>query len=93
MGEVYRAEDLRLGQPVALELLRRPRADAPRRARQVYDRSAAGARTIAHPNVCRVFDIGEAEDWHYLSMEYINSETLVWGAASASGACHAEKAL
>ena len=34
------------------------------------------ARTIAHPNVCRVFDIGEAEHWHYLSMEYVDGETL-----------------
>jgi serine/threonine protein kinase len=35
------------------------------------------ARTIAHPSVCRVFDIGEAEDWNYLSMEYVDGETLV----------------
>ena len=76
MGEVYRADDLRLGQPVALKLLTDlgpMRGDAPAR----FTNEARLARTIAHPNVCRVFDIGEAEDWHYLSMEYVDGETLV----------------
>ena len=41
-----------------------------------FTREVRLARTIAHPNVCRVFDIGEAEDWHYLSMEYVDGETL-----------------
>jgi serine/threonine-protein kinase len=34
------------------------------------------ARDIAHPNVCRVYDIGHADGWHYLSMEYVDGETL-----------------
>jgi hypothetical protein len=34
------------------------------------------ARNIAHPNVCRVYDIGHAEGWHYLSMEFVDGETL-----------------
>ena len=76
MGEVYRAEDLRLGQSVALKLLTDlgpMRRDALAR----FSTEVRLARTIAHPNVCRVFDIGEAEDWHYLSMEYVDGETLV----------------
>jgi serine/threonine protein kinase len=76
MGEVYRADDLRLGQPVALKLL----TDLGPRRRDAlarFTREVRLARTIAHPNVCRVFDIGEAEDWHYLSMEYVDGETLV----------------
>ena len=75
MGEVYRAEDLKLGQPVALKLMA---FQSPRR-RDDFQRFAAEvrlARQIAHPNVCRVYDLGEAEGWHYLSMEYVDGETL-----------------
>jgi serine/threonine-protein kinase len=76
MGEVYRADDLRLGQPVALKLLTDlglGRHEALTR----FTREVRLARTIGHPNVCRVFDIGEADGWHYLSMEYVDGETLV----------------
>jgi serine/threonine protein kinase len=75
MGEVYRADDLRLGQSVALKLLTTlgaQRHDALAR----FAAEVRLARAIAHPNVCRVFDIGEAENWHYLSMEYVDGETL-----------------
>jgi Protein kinase domain len=74
-GEVYRAEDLRLGVPVALKLLSADGAHA----REGLARLASEvllARGIAHPNVCRVYDIGEADGWHYLSMEYVDGETL-----------------
>jgi len=75
IGEVYRAEDLRLGQPVALKLLSvyARRGDD---ALQRFVREVRLARGIAHPNVCRVYDIGDAEGWHYLSMEYVDGETL-----------------
>ena len=76
MGEVYRADDLRLGQPVALKLLT-DLGPMRRDALPRFTREVRLARTIAHPNVCRVFDIDEAEDWHYLSMEYVDGETLV----------------
>jgi predicted Ser/Thr protein kinase len=75
MGEVYRAEDLKLGQPVALKLIavRAARGDD-RLLRFIAE--VRLAREIAHPNVCRVYDIGEAEGWHYLSMEFVDGETL-----------------
>src|SRR5215218_561157 len=76
MGEVYRADDLRLGQPVALKLLT-DLGPIRRDALARFTREVRLARTIAHPSVCRVFDIGEAEDWDYLSMEYVDGETLV----------------
>ena len=76
MGEVYRAEDLRLGQPVALKLLT-DLGSRPRDALSRFTTEVRLARTVAHPNVCRVFDIGEADGWHYLSMEYVDGETLV----------------
>ena len=75
MGEVYRADDLRLGQIVALKLM----AEAMARRGDGLARLTGEvrlARTIVHPNVCRVYDIGYAEGWHYLSMEYVDGETL-----------------
>ena len=75
MGEVYRADDLKLGQRVALKLLA-VRADAQSEILHRFVAEVRLARDISHPNVCRVYDIGEAEGWHYLSMEYVDGETL-----------------
>ncbi len=75
MGEVYRANDLTLDQPVALKFL--PEAmvqDAGMLAR--FHSEVRIARQVSHPNVCRVYDIGEANGRPYLSMEYIDGEDL-----------------
>ena len=75
MGEVYRAEDLKLGQAVALKFLPKEvthRAD--RLAR--FHQEVRLARQVSHPNVCRVHDIGETGGQHFLSMEYIDGEDL-----------------
>ena len=75
MGEVYRAEDLKLGQPVALKFLpTRVTHHADRLAR--FHREVRLARQVSHPNVCRVYDIGETDSQHFLSMEYIDGEDL-----------------
>jgi len=75
MGEVYRAEDLKLGQTIALKFLRVSFASDPAwLARFVGE--ARVARSVTHPNVCRVFDIGEADGEHFLTMEYIDGEDL-----------------
>lgn len=75
MGEVYRADDLRLGQTVALKLMSEVMARRHDGLQRLTDEVRL-ARTIVHPNVCRVYDIGHAEGWHYLSMEYVDGETL-----------------
>jgi len=75
MGEVYRADDLKLALPVAIKLLpERLAGDGAALAR--FHREVRIARQVSHPNVCRVFDIGEAEGLHFLSMEYIDGEDL-----------------
>ena len=74
MGEVYRADDLRLGKVVSVKLL--ATAAAPSSDLHRFTSEVRLAREIAHPNVCRVYDIGEADGWHYLSMEYVDGETL-----------------
>jgi serine/threonine-protein kinase len=75
MGEVYRADDLKLSQPVALKFL--PEKLAGDKAMlDRFHREVRIARQISHPNVCRVFDIGEVDGQHFLSMEYIDGEDL-----------------
>jgi serine/threonine-protein kinase len=75
MGEVYRADDLTLGQPVALKFLPAPLAADPDRLTR-FRKEVAAARRVSHPNVCRVYDIGEADGQAFLSMEYIDGEDL-----------------
>jgi hypothetical protein len=75
MGEVYRADDLKLGQPVALKFLPRLLADDPARLERFYAEVRI-ARQVSHPNVCRVYDVGEMEGQYYLSMEYVDGEDL-----------------
>jgi len=75
MGEVYRAEDLTLGQVVALKLLPVEAAgDKVRWARMLNE--VRTARRVTHPNVCRVYDVGEADGRPFLSMEWIDGENL-----------------
>jgi hypothetical protein len=75
MGEVYRADDLTLGQPVALKFL--PREMSSDRERLSRFRSEVSiARQVSHPNVCRVYDIADADGLTFLSMEYIDGEDL-----------------
>ena len=75
MGEVYRADDLRLGQAVALKFLPEALADDAGRLDRLYN-EVRTARQIAHPAVCRVYDINEAEGQHFLSMEFVDGEDL-----------------
>src|SRR5262245_37404775 len=58
MGEVYRADDLKLGQPVALKFLPRAVETDPERLDRFLTEVRLSLR-VTHPNVCRVFDIGE----------------------------------
>ena len=60
MGEVYRADDLTLGQPVALKFLPASVAADPARLAQFHNEVRI-ARQVSHPNVCRVYDIGDAD--------------------------------
>ncbi|HEY6387421.1 MAG TPA: serine/threonine-protein kinase [Candidatus Acidoferrum sp.] len=75
MGEVYRAEDLKLGQVVAIKFLPESLSqDATTLAR--FHSEVRIARQVSHPNVCRVFDIGDADGMPFLSMEYVDGEDL-----------------
>ena len=75
MGEVFRADDLILGQPVALKFIPESAKSNVNLLTRFYDEVRI-ARQISHKNVCRVYDIGEVEGQPYLSMEYIDGEDL-----------------
>lgn len=75
MGEVYRATDLLLGQTVALKFLAAHRA-AGESTLERFRNEVRLARQVSHPNVCRVYDIGEIEGSPFLTMEYVDGEDL-----------------
>src|SRR6185312_15028235 len=75
MGEVFRADDIVLGQTVALKFLPEAAHRNENLLARFYDEVRI-ARQISHANVCRVYDIGEIEGQSYLSMEYIDGEDL-----------------
>src|SRR5277367_1786999 len=75
MGEVYRADDLTLGQPVALKFLPE---DASRDEALVerFRNEVRLSRRVSHPNVCRVYDVGEVDGHTFFTMEYVDGEDL-----------------
>ncbi|HEU4890402.1 MAG TPA: protein kinase [Vicinamibacterales bacterium] len=75
MGEVYRADDLKLAQPVALKFLPPELDRDPSRLMQLHN-EVRMARQVSHPNVCRVYDIDEVDGHTFLSMEYVDGEEL-----------------
>jgi serine/threonine protein kinase len=75
MGEVYRVDDLALGQPVALKFLPPHLASEPDRLAR-FRKEVATARAVSHPNVCRVYDLGDHAGQLFLAMEYIDGEDL-----------------
>jgi serine/threonine-protein kinase len=75
MGEVYRATDIRLGQTVALKFLPEEAAHDPGTLARFHNEVRV-ARQVTHPNVCRVYDIGEVAGLPFLSMEFVDGEDL-----------------
>jgi len=75
MGRVYRVEDTKLKQEVALKLIR-PEISSDKKTIDRFQNELKTARMIAHKNVCRMFDLGEAEGSHFITMEYVRGEDL-----------------
>ena len=75
MGEVYRADDLQIGEPVALKFPSWNFRGDDEQAKRFYA-ELRSARQVTHPSVCQVYDVGEFEGETYISMEYIDGEDL-----------------
>src|SRR5580704_14603039 len=75
-GQVFRAWDRVLGEPVALKILRPDRAREKSWIKRLA-REVKVARPIRHPNVCRVFDLGNADGHWFVSMELAPGGTLL----------------
>src|SRR5438874_2572170 len=75
MAEVYRAEDVKLGQQVALKFVPREFARDAKALQHLYSEARIG-RDVAHPNVCRLYDIVEYAGDHFIAMQYVDGEDL-----------------
>lgn len=75
MGEVYRADDLRLGQPLALKFLPEEVRESPHARDRLVQEVRVG-RNVAHPNVCRIYDIVEVGSQLFIAMEFVDGENL-----------------
>src|SRR5262245_6198915 len=75
MGEVYLAQDTKLGRKIALKLLPVRFTQLCERVRRV-DQESRAASALNHPNIITIHEIGETEGMHYLITEYIEGETL-----------------
>jgi len=74
MGEVYRADDLTLDHPVALKFLAEGSVEPAQLAQ--FHNELRIARQVSHKNVCRLYDLGEADGRRFLTMEYVDGEDL-----------------
>ena len=91
MGVVYLAEDTQLHRKVALKTSSFDNDQSGELLERFY-REARSAATLRHPNICPVYDVGEIQGRHYISMAYIEGRTLATY-VNASGSLHERQVL
>jgi len=75
MGKVYRVEDKKIKEEVALKLVK-PEIASDKKTIERFSNELKMARKIAHRNVCKMYDLGEEKGTHYITMEYVSGEDL-----------------
>ena len=75
MGNVYRVEDKKIKEEVALKLIK-PEIASDKKTIERFSNELKMARKIAHRNVCKMYDLGEEKGTHYITMEYVPGEDL-----------------
>src|SRR4249920_474287 len=75
MGTVYLARDRRLGRDVALKVLHFDDRDAESQRRRILHEARA-ASALNHPNICQIYDVGEADGAAWIAMEYVEGQPL-----------------
>jgi serine/threonine protein kinase/lipopolysaccharide biosynthesis regulator YciM len=75
MGRVYKVQDTKIGEKIALKLIR-PEAGLDKRSLDRFSNELKLARKIRHKNVCQMFDLGEDQGTRYITMEYVHGEDL-----------------
>ena len=85
MGEVYLAEDTRLGRKVAVKLLHAPLESHPDAVRR-FEQEARAASSLNHPNIVTIYEIGELRDRRFIAMEFVEGRSLAAMLGSAMDA-------
>jgi len=75
MGNIYRVEDRKINEEVALKLIK-PEIAADKKTIARFKNELKYARKISHRNVCRMYDLSEEEGTHFITMEYVPGENL-----------------
>jgi eukaryotic-like serine/threonine-protein kinase len=75
MGKVFRVEDTQVRLEIALKLIR-PEIASDKKIIDRFRHELKTARMIAHRNICRMFDLGEADGAYFITMEYVAGESL-----------------